>query len=158
MNWLDILILVLLAIAAIVGLKMGIIKAILSIVGLVVGVILAVRYYVPLAERLTFIESDTGAKIAAFAIILVGILIVVRLIAWGLTRVASALMLAWVNRIAGAILCMAIVALVISAFMALGIRLFGTAEVINDSPLAKGLLYFFPWVLSMIPQDKMPEL
>ena len=65
MNWLDILILVLLAIAAIVGIKMGIIKAILSIVGIVVGVILAVRFYVPLAEQLTFISSETGAKIAA---------------------------------------------------------------------------------------------
>ena len=59
MNWLDILIVVLLAIATFAGLRMGIIKAVLSIVGIVVGVILAVRYYVPLAERLTFISSET---------------------------------------------------------------------------------------------------
>ncbi len=158
MNWLDILILVLLAIAIIIGLKMGIIKAILSIVGIVVGVILAVRYYVPLAERLTFITSETGAKIAAFAIIFIGILIVVRLIAWVLTKVASALMIGWINRIAGGILCLALAALVISAILALGIRLFGTADVINDSSLAKGLLNFFPWIMSLIPQDRIPKL
>jgi membrane protein required for colicin V production len=158
MNWLDILILVLLAVAAIVGLKMGIIKAVLSIVGLVIGIILAVRYYVPLSERLTLISSETGAKITAFAIILVGVLIVARLVAWGITKLASVLMMEWINRIAGAILCMAIIALVISAIMALGIRLFGPSDTINNSALAKGLLSFFPWIMSIIPQDKIPGL
>ena len=157
MNWLDILLLVLLAIATIIGIATGIIKAILSIVGIVVGVILAVRFYVPLAERLTFISSETGAKIAAFAIILIGVLIIARLIAWALGKAASALMMGWINRLAGGVLFLALAALVISVLLALWVRFFGTSDVINNSRIAKGLLDFFPLIMSIIPADKIPQ-
>lgn len=153
MNWLDILILVLLAVAVIIGLKRGVIGIILSIAGMVVGVLLAIRYYAPLAERLTFISSETGARIAAFAIIFVGVLIVARLIAWLLSKGASALMIGWINRIAGVALCLALAALVISALLALWIRLFGMADAITNSLLAKALLDFFPLIMSLISRD-----
>ena len=50
MNWLDIVIIVALAISTFLGLKIGIIKALLSLAGLIVGVILAGRYYAPFSE------------------------------------------------------------------------------------------------------------
>ncbi|GAI66173.1 unnamed protein product, partial [marine sediment metagenome] len=50
MNWLDIVIIVAIAIPTFIGLRMGIIKAALSLAGLIVGVILAGLYYVPLTQ------------------------------------------------------------------------------------------------------------
>ena len=48
MNWLDIVILVVVAVAIVTGLRIGMIKAALSLVGLILGVILAGRYYTSL--------------------------------------------------------------------------------------------------------------
>ena len=44
MNWLDIVILVFVAIAALIGLKIGLIKAALSLAGIILGIFLAGRY------------------------------------------------------------------------------------------------------------------
>ena len=52
-NWLDIVILVPIAVTTLIGLKMGLIKEVLSLVGLIVVVILAGRFYMPLSEQLT---------------------------------------------------------------------------------------------------------
>ena len=54
MSWLDIIILILLAVPTLIGLKVGIIKAVLSMAGVIVGVILAGRFYVSFADTLTF--------------------------------------------------------------------------------------------------------
>ena len=76
MSWLDIVILVVLAVTTMICLRIGIIKAVLSLAGLIVGVILAGHYYIPLSEQLTFISPAGVAKIVAFAIILIGIMII----------------------------------------------------------------------------------
>jgi len=55
MNWLDIVLIVAIAIPTFIGLRIGIIKAALSLAGLIVGVILAGRYYVLLSQQLSFI-------------------------------------------------------------------------------------------------------
>ena len=55
MNWLDIVLLVILAISVFGGLKNGLIKGVLGLAGIIVGVVLSGIYYVNLAESLTFI-------------------------------------------------------------------------------------------------------
>jgi membrane protein required for colicin V production len=47
MNWLDIVILVVLAVATLSGLIIGLVSAALSLAGIIVGVMLAGRYYLP---------------------------------------------------------------------------------------------------------------
>ena len=81
MGWLDIVIIVVVVIATFWGLRIGIIKAVLSLAGLIVGVILAGRYYVPLSEQLAFIPQVSIAKIVAFAIILIGIMVIAGVLA-----------------------------------------------------------------------------
>ncbi|GAI34600.1 unnamed protein product, partial [marine sediment metagenome] len=78
MNWLDIVILVIIAIATFLGLRIGIIKAALSLAGLIVGVILAGRYYIPFSQQLSFIPQASIAKIVAFVIILIGVMIIAK--------------------------------------------------------------------------------
>lgn len=158
MNWLDIVIVVVLLIAAFDGLRRGIIGAVLSLAGLVVGILLAVRYYVPFSERLSFMPSETLARIVAFVIILVGILAIARLIAWLLGKIASALMIGWLNRLGGAAFGVALGAVLISAVLGLWITYAGTGDVIAQSRLATLLLQYFPMVRSLLPAPGLPPL
>ncbi len=103
MNWLDIVIVVAVVIPTVIGLRIGMIKAALSLAGLIVGVIVAGRYYLPLSEKLTFISSPSVAEIAAFIIILIGIMIIAAVLAWLLKWTASVIMLGWVNHLGGAV-------------------------------------------------------
>ncbi len=153
MNWLDIVLVVVLAVSVLVGLRGGLIKVVLSLAGLVIGIVLAGRYYVALSHRLTFIESPKIAEIVAFAIILVAILIataiVVRLLNW----VASLVMLAWLNRLAGAIFGLLIGALVCGAALALWAKYFGLSRPLADSAIAAMLLERFPIILKLLPSE-----
>ena len=152
MNWLDIVIIVALAINALIGLKIGLIKAVLSLVGLIVGIILARLYYVPLSEQLTFISQAAIAKAIAFAIILIGVMIIAGVLAMALKWVTSVMMLGWVNRIGGAVFGLVLGALLCGAVLALWIKFLGAGEVIANSSLA-AILSQFPLMLNLLPGE-----
>ena len=152
MNWLDIVIIVALAINALIGLKIGLIKAVLSLVGLIVGIILARLYYVPLSEQLTFISQAAIAKAIAFAIILIGVMIIAGVLAMALKWVTSVMMLGWVNRIGGAVFGLVLGALLCGAVLALWIKFLGAGEVIASSRLA-AILSQFPLMLNLLPGE-----
>ena len=153
MNWLDIVILVAIAIPTFIGLRIGIVKAVLSLAGLIVGIILAGRYYVPLSEQLSFIPDQNVAKIAAFAIILIGVMLIASLLASSLRWVASVVMLGWVNRAGGAIFGLVLGAIFCSAFLATWIKFFGATTVISESIVAAILLDHLPLVLALLPEE-----
>jgi len=152
MHWLDIIIIVILIISALTGLRVGIIRAVLSLAGLIVGVILAGRYYVPLAEHLTFISQASVAKVVAFAIILIGVMVIAGVIAGLLKWVASVMMLGWVNRLGGAVFCLVLGAIFCSALLAIWVKFLGSGA-IAESGLANVLLDRFPMVLALLPSE-----
>ncbi len=152
MNWLDLVVLVIIAISIFIGLKIGIIKAFLSLAGLVIGTFLAGLYYLPLSERLVFIPQPTIAKGVAFGIILIGVMIIASVVAAFLTSVVSAVMLGWVNRLGGAIFGLVLGAILCSALLAIWVKFFGTA-VVKESTLAAILLDRFPIVLALLPDE-----
>jgi len=153
MYWLDIVILVVLAIAVFLGLRMGLIKAVLLVVGIIVGVILAGHFSGPLGQRLTFIPSEGVAKVVAFAIIMIGVLIIAAIIAWLLTWAAKVVMLSWVNRLGGAILGLFLGALFCSALLAMWVHFLGMNEAIAESAIATILLDRLPLVLALLPGE-----
>ncbi|MFC1933631.1 CvpA family protein [Chloroflexota bacterium] len=153
MNWLDIVILVVVVIAVFLGLRIGIIKAVLSLAGLIVGVILAGRYYGPLSEQLSFIPQAGVAKVVAFAIILVGTMVVAGVAAKFLKWIASVTMLGWVNRLGGAIFGLLLGAIFCGALLAIWIKFFGMAGIIGESGLAPILVERFPVVLALLPDE-----
>jgi membrane protein required for colicin V production len=153
MSWLDIVILVVVAIATFLGLLIGLIRAALSLAGIIVGVILAGHFSGSLAQRLTFISSEGVAKAAAFAIILIGVLIIAGLVARLLTWAASAVKLGWVNRIGGAVLGLLLGALFCSAFLAMWVNFVGGGEAIAKSTIAPILLDRLPMVLALLPDE-----
>jgi len=152
MNWLDIVIIVAIAIPTMIGLRVGIIKAAFSLAGVIAGIILAGFYYIPLSERLSFISPASVAKIVAFAIILIGVIIIAALLAWLLRRVTSVMMLSGVDRVGGAILGFVVGALFCAAFLAAYIKFFGEAPAISESHLTTILLDGFSMVLALFPE------
>ena len=153
MNWLDIVIVVIVAVAIFLGLRIGIIKAVLSLAGLIAGIILAGRYYVPLSEQLPFIPQASIAKIAAFAIILIGVMVIASILATLLKWTASVMMLGWVNHLGGAIFGLTIGALLCGALLAIWAKFLGITGVIEESILATILLDRFPVVLALLPSE-----
>lgn len=153
MNWLDIAIIVVVVVATFWGLRIGIIKAILSLAGLIIGVILAGRFYGPLSGQLTFIPQAGIAKIAAFAIILVGILVIAGVLANLLKWAASLMMLGWVNRLGGAVFGLVLGATFCGALLAIWVKFFGVPGVIGESILTAVLLHYFPLVLALLPGE-----
>lgn len=152
MNWLDIVIIVAIAIPTVIGLRIGIIKAALSLAGLIVGVVLAGGYYVPLSQQLSFIPDEKMAKVVAFAIILIGIMVVASVLARLLKWAASVVMLGWVNQLGGAIFCFVLGAIFCGAILAIVVKFLG-AGVIAESELAAVLLDRFPMVLALLPPE-----
>ena len=153
MSWLDIAIIVVIGIAAFVGLKNGIIKTVLTLAGVIVGVILAGLFYVALADRLTFIPQETVARIAAFAIILIAVILIASIIAGVLKWFASIILLGWVNRLGGALLGLIMGAIFCGALLAIWTKFLGISEPIAESALATFLLDRFPVVLALLPAE-----
>ena len=153
MNWLDIVILVVVVIPAFLGLRIGIIKAALSLAGLIVGIILAGHYYVPLSEQLTFIPQAGVAEVVAFAIILIGVMIVAGVLARLLKWVVSVVMLGWVNHLGGAVFGLVLGAILCGTLLAIWVNFLGIAEAVSQSSLAIILLDRFPAVLALLPGE-----
>jgi membrane protein required for colicin V production len=153
MNWLDILILVLLIISAISGLVNGFIKTLFSLVGLVVGVVLAGRYYLSLADHLGFIHSENAAHIVAFLIIFLLVILVATILGIIFTKIVSAILLGWLNRLLGGVAGVVMGGLAIGAILALWVHFMGSSDTFANSALASFLLDKFPLVLGLLPGD-----
>ncbi|MBN1862482.1 MAG: CvpA family protein [Dehalococcoidales bacterium] len=153
MNWLDIVLVVAIGLTTFIGLRKGIIKMALTLGGLVLGIFLAGRYYASFSEHLTLISSPTWAKVAAFAIIFIGIMAAAAIVAHFLEKAASAIMLGWVNRLVGAILGFLVGAMFCGAVLAIWVKYLGVSGAISDSNIAPILLDQFPKVLALLPDE-----
>jgi len=154
MSWLDIVIIVALAISAFLGLRMGIIKAVLSLVGVIVGVVLAGRYYAALADVLPFFsETSDAAKIVSFAIILIVVMVIAAVAARFLKWAASVMMLSWVNHLGGAVFGLVLGAIFCGALLAIWVKWLGVGSAITESIAAAVLLDKFPLILALLPDE-----
>lgn len=155
MNWLDILILGLVLLGAYSGLRTGLIRTIVTLAGLGLAIPLAGRFYAPLAQQLAFVQGENQAKVVAFAVILISVMVGAALIGNFLRSLASWLLLGWVDRLGG---------LFIGAFMAATLcgllvitlarfPLLGLDEVIRESRIAPFFLSYFPGLLGLLPEE-----
>ncbi|MFC1917050.1 CvpA family protein [Chloroflexota bacterium] len=153
MNWLDIIIIVLIAVPAVIGLKMGIIKAILSLAGVIFGIVFAGRFYTDLAPQLTFISQENLSNIAAFAIIFVGIMIIAGIVASILDKIVSLMLLGWVNHLGGAAFGFLMGTVFCGALLAIWVKFLGVGDTFGESGLAMILLDKLPMVLALLPEE-----
>ncbi len=153
MNWLDIVILILIVVPTLIGLKIGIIKALFSVAGMIVGVVLAGRFSESLGGVLTFISDPGWARIAAFAIILIAVMVIASVLAAVIKWVISAVLLGWVNRLGGAVFGFVLGAVFCGALLSMWVNFLGIGDTVSDSALAKFLLDSFPFVLALLPAE-----
>ena len=153
MNWLDIVLVIAIAVSVFIWVKKGVIEIALTLGGLALGIFLAGRYYIPFSQHMPFISSEGLAKVAAFAIIFIGVMAIAGVIARLLGKAASAVMMGWANRIGGGILGGIMGALCAGAFLAMWVKFLGTTQTIIESRIAPILLSQFPRVLSLLPEE-----
>jgi len=153
MNWLDIVIAIFIVISVIGGLMAGLIKILFSIVGLIVGVILAGAYSGSLADKLTFISDIRTAEIVAFVVIMLVVMIVAGILAFVIKKVASAVLLGWVNHLGGAILGLFMGMIFAGAILIMYLKFLGDNDTITGSLLAGFLVNNFSVVMGILPSQ-----
>jgi membrane protein required for colicin V production len=153
MNWLDILLLVAIALATVAGLGIGIIRAGLSLAGLIFGIVLAGHYYIPFSHLLDAVLQPTVAKVVAFIIILVAVMVAAVFLAIFLRRGASAIKLGWADRLGGAVFGLVMGAIFCGGLLAVWVKFVGGGETIAESTLARMLLDRLPIVLALLPDE-----
>jgi membrane protein required for colicin V production len=153
MNWLDVVIIIVVAGAAIGGLLIGLIAAAGSLLGIIVGIILAGRYYLPLSQHLSFISSEGTARVVAFIIILVGVMLIAAVLVLLLRWMARLIKLGWIDRLGGAFLGLVTGTLLCAAILAMWAKFAGAGDSITGSALASWLLDGFPIVLGLLPAE-----
>jgi membrane protein required for colicin V production len=153
MNWLDIVIIIIIALATLGGFIAGLIASALSLAGIIVGVMLAGRYYLAFSQHLGFIGQENVAQIVAFAIILVGVIIIALMLAMVLRWAFSLIKLGWIDRIGGAVFGLATGALFCGAVLAMWVKFLGAGASVSGSALASLLLEHFPFVLGLLPAE-----
>jgi membrane protein required for colicin V production len=152
MNWVDIIIIVYLALSVLTGFMEGLIRTVLSIIGLIVGIILAAHFYTQLGNIFTFISNKNVANIVAFVIILVAVMIIAAIIGLILRSIVKNIMLGWVDKLGGAVIGLILGVLSISAILAVIVK-YDNTGLITNSKFSGFFLNKFPVVLKLLPSS-----
>ena len=99
MGFIDIVFAVLLGFAAYKGLKNGLFVEFASLISFFVGIYIAVKFSYVVGG---FIGESKSAKVAAFVITLIGVVVGIHLLAKVFSSIASTLFLGWLNKLGGA--------------------------------------------------------
>jgi membrane protein required for colicin V production len=151
-NWLDIVLIAVLALATFLGFRRGIIAMVFPIVGLIIGVVLAGHYYGTVGGWLP-IDNQQHAGWAGYAIIIVVVLIVSVILASVLRRFIRLVLLGWVDRLGGAILGLAVGSLFCAAVLAACVKFGLGSGFVDGSGIATLMLDWLPAVLVLLPGE-----
>lgn len=152
MNWLDIIIIIILAVSVFSGVKSRIIKLAFMVVGVIIGVVLAGHFSNSLGAVLPISNKGT-AGVVSFAIILIAVLIVAAILAWVIKWAVKAVMLGWVNALGGGILGLILGFMFCGAVLTMWVKYLGISSGVEGSALARFTLNTFPIILGLLPSD-----
>jgi len=156
MNWLDIIVLLILAIPTLIGLSRGLIRTVLPLFGIMLGVFLAGRFYGAMGGWLgTWLESEAQADIIGFLVVFGLTLGVVIVISELLSKFVKLTLLGWVDRLGGALLGLVVGAFIASVILA-GVTKFefaATEGVVQNSFFAELFLEHLPFILGFLPGE-----
>lgn len=156
MNWLDILILALLAWFALAGLSAGILRETVTLIAAVLGVLVAGQLYKQLAADFAiFTNHTTVANIAAFVTLLGAVLLAGQITAVLLKRTAALLMLGPLDHIAGLFfgLVKGFVLVEGLLFLFAGYRVEAITHAMDGSLLTPLFLQGLPVLLHLLPGE-----
>jgi membrane protein required for colicin V production len=102
MNWLDILLLLILAISVLSGLRKGFVRTAIGLCAFVAGLICGLWFHGTVgAYFFTFLGSQRLADIIGFCVILIAFMLAGGLVAGLLARLLKLIHLSWLDRLAG---------------------------------------------------------
>ena len=105
MNWLDVVLIVVIAATAYLGLRTGLISAAFTVVGVWVGIALAGRFSDDLGEHLTSsISNDTLVTVISYAFIFVAVVLAARLAGAAVRKAVGLFTMGLADPIGGAVL------------------------------------------------------
>lgn len=143
MNILDIIILVCLVPAVVVGLWKGFISQAISLISIIVGVWASARFANIVGEWLVkyLTVSESVIKVISFILILVVVIVVLYLVGRVLEGVIKLVTLGWLNKLLGVIFslakCVLILGVVVIAFNALN----NAFDLVKPSVISDSVLY-----------------
>lgn len=139
MNILDIILLVLLVIAAIIGWRKGIIVQACGIAGLVLGIMFAMRFSRSVGIWLGL--SDAAAAVIGFIIILVVCIIVLALVGYLFKKIFRLTGFGILDRIGGALLGAVKAALLTGILMGFFVRMNDSFHIIDNKQIEDSVVY-----------------
>lgn len=129
MNWLDAVIVLVLAGFAVSAYSAGLIREVVTLIASVVGVVVAGLLYDNLAKDvLVFLDSEGAARAVAFLVLFGSVYLMGQIAAYVLKTGAQLLMLGWADRLGGAVfglikglVVVQVLLIVFAAFPSLGL-------------------------------------
>lgn len=143
MSILDIILLICFIPALIQGLKKGFISQVISIVSLIAGVWMSFEFSTAVSAWLAqYVEaSEKLLKIASFAIIMIGVFIILGIVGKSLEGILKFVMLGWLNRLLGVVFAFIKTVLVIGIVIILFNSLNNSLNLVSEETLAQSVLY-----------------
>lgn len=157
MNWLDLLIVGILAWTTFRAFSAGLIREVVTLLGLVAGIALAGAFYDNLSANLEFIIADpTTRQLAAFGAIFMGTVIAGHVLAAVMHSAASLLFLGPLDRIGGAAFGL-VKGLLMVQVLLVAVSVFPTqttvSKAVGESTLAPAFLRFAPTIRAALPPE-----
>ena len=157
MNWLDLLIVGILAWTVFRAFSSGLIREVVTLIGLVAGIALSGAFYDDLSANLEFVIADPSTRqLVAFGAIFLGTTIAGYVISAVLRTAAALLFLGPIDKIGGAVfglvkgfLLVQIVLIAVTIFPAQT----SLAKAVAGSTLAPYFLRFTPTIKAMLPAE-----
>ena len=156
MNWLDIVIVLVIAFFAISAFRAGLIREVVTLVSVAVGVVVAGLFYDDLArDVLVFIDDKDARQVIAFLILLGAVYLAGQLIAVMLKQAASLLLLGRADHAGGALFGLIKGLIVVEVLLVLLVTYpqMGLQTAIDGSALASVFLDAAPLLLLVLPDE-----
>ena len=105
MNWLDILLLILLAAFVLEGVRQGFVRVVIGLAATVLGLFLAAWFYGTAGSfLLPYLSSPSLAHVAGFLLVFIGVQLAGALLGWALAAIFKWSGLSWLDRALGALM------------------------------------------------------
>jgi len=156
MNWLDIVIVLVIAFFASTAFRAGLIREVVTLVSVVVGVVIAGIFYDDLArDVLTFIDDEKTALVVGFLVLLGAVYLAGQLVAVMLKQAAALLFLGWADHAGGALfgLIKGLVVVEVLLILLVTFPRLGLKGDIDGSALASVFLDAAPLLLLVLPNE-----
>lgn len=161
MSIIDIILLICFVPALINGVKKGFISQVISIVSLVAGVWVSFEFASIFAQWIgQYIQaSENILNIVAFAVIMVGVFVVLGLVARFIEGIVKFVMLEWLNKLLGVVFSLLKAGLIIGLLIMVFSSLNNNLQLVDEQVLAESTLYtplknmaytVFPYLKSLI--------